>query len=532
MSVDLWVKECQDAENNPILFYKKQGDIDYVNNLSVSDFCLIIMTKFQKAMFKKFGHNIIAIDGTHGLNNYDFELCSVLVVDNYGEGIPVSFMFSNRKDTNIYKIYFSIIQSNVGVIIPRTFMTDIVTNFYNAWFYVMGPAEHQLYCSWHIDRAWQANLSKIKDSEKRSNVYKSLKVLQQNTEASVFPNCLANTISKLLEDKDTYDFGIYFQNNYGLNYRQWAYCFRRECGINTNMRLESMHKVIKYFYLDGKKVKRLDKSLHVLLKYIRDKSVDGLIKSTKGKYTQHNTTIFKNHQAAATSTFDVQLTENNNKWIINSENNFYCVENISNESCCDLKCNDCNICQHMYTCTCNNFLFSNSICKHIHYIVIKLFNTENNKIELNLDSYNREQEIAFELVEKKEPTKRSIQTIKENICLKMSQSLSKLQNIETDSLDKEVLTQIENHIATIDKLLDIKSSSETFVPIKKNIEPANKKILKQVNFFSTKKKNKVRKNNMKKPTSNEIEIIRKNLKHNIEPYVSTSAAEDHNYTLK
>ena len=49
------------------------------------------------------------------------------------------------------------------------------------------------------------------------------------------------------------------------------------------MFLESMHKTIKYEYLDGKKVKRLDKTLYSLQIFIRDKRVNQLIKLTKGK---------------------------------------------------------------------------------------------------------------------------------------------------------------------------------------------------------------------------------------------------------
>lgn len=139
-------------------------------------------------------------------------------------------------------------------------MTDSVSTFYSAWCSTMGPANQQLFCSWHIDRAWQQNLSKICSKEKRSEVYKVLKCLQQSTGVDVFAEFLQNTISQLLLDAETHDFGIYFQNNYSTNYEKWAYCFRAHCGINTNMRLESMHKTIKYFYLDGKKVKQLDKA--------------------------------------------------------------------------------------------------------------------------------------------------------------------------------------------------------------------------------------------------------------------------------
>jgi hypothetical protein len=42
---------------------------------------------------------------------------------------------------------------------------------------------------------------------------------------------------------------------------------------------------MKHIYLEGKKVKRLDKSLIALLKFLRDKSIDRLILLHKRKLT-------------------------------------------------------------------------------------------------------------------------------------------------------------------------------------------------------------------------------------------------------
>lgn len=55
-------------------------------------------------------------------------------------------------------------------------------------------------------------------------------------------------------------------------------------GVDINMSLESFHIVLNYFYLDGKKVKRLDKSIHQLLMFLRDKTVERIIKVKMGKF--------------------------------------------------------------------------------------------------------------------------------------------------------------------------------------------------------------------------------------------------------
>ena len=55
-------------------------------------------TKFQCDLFKKFGCTAVCIDCTHGTNAYDFNLTTILVIDEYGEGLPVGWMISNRED--------------------------------------------------------------------------------------------------------------------------------------------------------------------------------------------------------------------------------------------------------------------------------------------------------------------------------------------------------------------------------------------------------------------------------------------------
>lgn len=64
------------------------------------------MTGTQRSILKEFGNQVITIDGTHGLNAYDFELTTLLTLDEYRQGFPVDFMFTNRKDTSIYQFFF------------------------------------------------------------------------------------------------------------------------------------------------------------------------------------------------------------------------------------------------------------------------------------------------------------------------------------------------------------------------------------------------------------------------------------------
>lgn len=68
------------------------------------------MNSIQKELFKKFADNIVCVDGTHGLNSYDFEMTTILVLDEFREGFPVAFLFSNRKDQFIYEFFLSMLK--------------------------------------------------------------------------------------------------------------------------------------------------------------------------------------------------------------------------------------------------------------------------------------------------------------------------------------------------------------------------------------------------------------------------------------
>jgi len=182
--VSLWVDEMRNlGEDSPIIYYKAQ-DVDDDDNscLEVKDFALIIMSKFQAQQIIKFGPDKICIDGTHGTNAYDFQLHTLMTVDEYGTGCPVAYCFSNRADEMIFKLFFSQIKSKVGVIKPEIFMSDDAPAYYNAWSIIMGDVPHRLLCTWHVDRNWRKKLCKIKGGpEKKSLVYKTLRVLLQIT---------------------------------------------------------------------------------------------------------------------------------------------------------------------------------------------------------------------------------------------------------------------------------------------------------------------------------------------------------------
>ena len=70
------------------------------------------------------------MDSTHETNGYNFSLITVMVVDEYGEGIPVAWCISNREDHPLLLIFYKTIKSKVGVLTLKWFMSDLAEQFF------------------------------------------------------------------------------------------------------------------------------------------------------------------------------------------------------------------------------------------------------------------------------------------------------------------------------------------------------------------------------------------------------------------
>lgn len=162
------------------------------------------------------------------------------------------------------------------------------------------------------------------------------------------------------------EYAEYFEDYYANRARFWAFCYRLHSGLNTNMHIERMHKTIKYIYLQGKNVKRLDKAIHAIMQFVRDKLVDRLIILNKGKITSKISNIRNRHKASLTQ--QMQIITNKGGWSVLSSDcsELYTItENIKNCTC-QLICEECNSCLHQYSCSCIDSAIKWNMCKHIH----------------------------------------------------------------------------------------------------------------------------------------------------------------------
>ena len=187
-SVRAWIEEWRTSPNNPVLFYKLQGeDPGDDSGLLKEDFMIVIQTPFQKNMAQKFASKGVCINSMHGTTGYDFLLTTVMVTDECGEGVPIAWCMSNHEDFTHMCIFFKQLKQNCGTLLPRWVMSDTASQFFNAWIGIMGGKPIRLLCTWHVDRTWQDELrAKVKDTVVAAEIYKMLRTVLQETNTEDF----------------------------------------------------------------------------------------------------------------------------------------------------------------------------------------------------------------------------------------------------------------------------------------------------------------------------------------------------------
>ena len=244
--------------------------------------------------------------------------------------------------------------------------------------------------------------------------------------------------------------------------------------------------------MKGNVNKRLDSIIHLLMKYARDKAFDRITKIEKGKSTKRTKVIHDRHSKSLELAIS-QVSENGaNSWQVKSESSKL-VYDLAKEhnQCpynCFIKCQQCSICIHIFTCTCADSVQHGTICKHIH--------------------------LLMRYIKEKQPQDTSTSVpesqLKYTTPLLNSVKMSMSANFKDRILQK--LQQIATYVYHCSETESIISIEKSYLnPCLYRIElcrtqrsptPANKQIEKQ-NFFSTKRKRQSSRIRLGKPSIQE-----------------------------
>nr|XP_021002468.1 uncharacterized protein LOC110282744 [Parasteatoda tepidariorum] len=366
VSVETWVENMKGSEGSPVVLYKPQSSTHDI--LTPENFLLVIMNPSQTHMLSQYENDVICIDFTHGVNAYGFDLATIVVLDDKREGFPAAFIISNRQDSVALSVALHAIKHICGNISPKVLMTDDAESFNNAWKDTFGEPQKRLLCSWHMDRSWRKKLSElVPNKEEQANIYKIIRCLLSEPDLNTFIVLAENAVKLFQDNEVSKRFGVYFEKNYLRRAEVWAYSYRKWAGLNTNMHIERMHRTIKCIYLEGEKVKRLDKTIHCLMQFVRDKLFDRLIALEKGKIS----TLRNRHKTSKSLTSDI-YPQNENEWVIHSQTRigemYYVRKADECSKECPLLCKECGYCIQNFTCSCIDNAIQWNMCKHIHAV--------------------------------------------------------------------------------------------------------------------------------------------------------------------
>ena len=160
----------------------------------------------------------------YGTNAYDFNLMTAIVIDEYGEGIPVLWAISNRQDMETLTIALRAMKTRTGRVSPMWFMSDDAQQYFNAWNTVFGADGcKKLLCAWHIDRSWRCALNNlVSNVNDRLELYRHLRVLLQERNGADFRVLLQQFLA--FGEETERNFAEYFKTNYSTHLTQWAPC--------------------------------------------------------------------------------------------------------------------------------------------------------------------------------------------------------------------------------------------------------------------------------------------------------------------
>ena len=541
MSVCTWVQELKLLPYNPVVVFKPQQESSSNQSsgcLANDTFLLGIQTEYQRDTMQHFGNKLICMDSTHGTNVYDFLLISIIVVDDYGEGLPVAWALSNHEDTSVLLHFLQALKTQVNEVHPDIFMSDDAQQFYTAWCTVFGGTPSKLLCMWHVDRSWRKSLNEHVDNNQCCiEIYHQLRVLLLEQNKTEFHLQLQKFMSHL--HKNHFRYFEYFKRNYAGRCEQWAACYRIGCIANTNMFAESFHRLLKFVYLDGKQNRRVDTLLNTLLRIARNLIYEQITKEEKGKLSHRKCEITKRHKEAVKLISICTVSQESKldlEWKVQSQSNketYYTISKSQTSCSCKLNCSQCGACSHMYNCSCIDYALHNTVCKHIHLVQMHISPVDNQDqqrldsrqdhtdsetiaepvespavIESQATSFNTPE--YFSSVLCKEQHNKSI----ENTKLEINNMLQKIKSGTENCFSKEELGIVKMHlhsaISSIEAHKHYSMVQCTQMFKQKSNPPPNSCNKKQPRFFSTRRKTKTN-TGIKKPSDEEKQTTSKKL---------------------
>ncbi|KAJ6215377.1 hypothetical protein RDWZM_009877 [Blomia tropicalis] len=245
-----------------------------------SDFFIIIQSSNQLSVLEQ-NQQIISIDTTHDSSIKGLLLTTLMVrIKQHCYGYPCCFLLSNKVNTKFITHFFKMIKTRISTNFePKIVMTDMELTFSNVWKTIFGNSKF-MYCAFHVKKAFNQQLNtKIMDKLIREEVRRDLLLILTCLEKEEFEDRVKKFREKYKDNNSVssfydYIFYYYLMNDSRYPPERWAYCHRKQAGINTNMLIESFHRKLKHLYMNGSKCNSISSTLKIIVEIISDYELD------------------------------------------------------------------------------------------------------------------------------------------------------------------------------------------------------------------------------------------------------------------
>lgn len=130
--------------------------------------------------------------------------------------------------------------------------------------------------------------------------------------------------------------------------------------------MQGLHESLKHTISEGDK--DILECTGNLIKALENKHSSKTLELNKSQLFKKEIIIKNLHIISEDEEYEFE--EKSDCWLLECDKTgkIYEIRMLQPSACCEIKCSNCLICYHTYSCTCFDYLVKNLICKHIHYI--------------------------------------------------------------------------------------------------------------------------------------------------------------------
>lgn len=376
-------------------------------------------------------------------------------------------------------------------------MSDDAIAYWNAWTTAFGDSQNtqKLLCTWHVLKNWRLQMrGKVRSSPADQVwIWQTLNMLIRESNEAKFRHLLVVFQYELSSrGGECNEFWQYFENYYRSETRmaQWAKWARKGSIVNTNMYLESFHRILKMKFLGGRQNRRMDTLIGTLLKTARWFLQEYAVTKEKGvSCNSHRLQLMhsRHKNSMKLNAENVRYDDETETWFIRSETddvNEYEIQRAVPLCNCGLKCRHCGVCPNLYFCSCPDAVLNMTACKHMHYVQSTLDKTgEIDSFDhQDMDDMDFNDDYATPTTSAPDPRHHLLETNKGrtkelskklmDVAKEQFQLASRIAECDFDDDEKaSVLLKMSECVALMKTVLDGQSG---LTPVTTNSGPANK----------------------------------------------------------